>query len=288
VSGEWPPDGAPPPSDGVALHEPAVEAVAVSESERPAVAVPARRFGAARAIAIFALTFAAQLLASFVVIVVGVALAISRGEGGMNSGVVAVVLERSTVAVLLLSAVGSAAAVLLGGRFLARDLFRDRTASGIGRLAVAQTEAAWSLAAGVGLALIYGLFCTLVLPPDPNMQLGPLAKAAESGGASRAAWALLALVFAPIFEELLFRGIALRGFTESWGRIPAAIVVTVLFVSMHLFETIGYWPATVAITFMALAALGARLRTGSLAAAMLVHFGYNATIAAMALLGRGH
>lgn len=282
MSGDWPDGESPPRVDGDAdAGDPAAPVLA------PGVVVTVRpRFGAARAIALLVLTFLAQFVAAIVVIVAGIVVAVGRGRDVSSPEAITNILQQSTLPLLLLSAIGSAVAVVIGGRLLARDTMRDHTASGIGRLTLTKREALTWLATGVASSLVYGAICVWVVPPDPSTPLGPLAKVAASGGWAMAAWALLALVFGPLIEELLFRGLLLHGFTESWGRTPAAIVVTVIFVAMHLFETAAYWPATVAVTAMAVLALTARLRTGSLAAAAAVHFGYNGGIVLMALLGR--
>ena len=46
---------------------------------------------------------------------------------------------------------------------------------------------------------------------------GPVAKMAASNGMGRAVWAVLAVLIAPPVEELLFRGVMLRGMIASWG-----------------------------------------------------------------------
>lgn len=272
----------PAPVDGTAEAEHLTGLGALPTPPSPAAAP--HRFGAARALAILVFSAVAQVVAAMTVLAGAFVIAIGRGEFVNSAAAVSRLTERSTVALLLVSALFTAGAVLLGARWLARDAFYDRTATGIGRLSLTKREAAWSFIAGAGLSLLYGAFCTWVMPPDPATPLGPLAKAAVAGGASTVAWVLLAIVFAPLIEELLFRGLVLRGFTESWGRVPAAIAVTVIFIVMHLFETASYWPATVAVAMMAMATLMARLRTGSLAAAAVVHFAYNGTIVAMSLL----
>jgi uncharacterized protein len=89
---------------------------------------------------------------------------------------------------------------------------------------------------------------------------------------------VIALLYAPVIEELLFRGLLFKGFSASWGVKTAGVVVTVLFVVLHLFETINYWPATVAVTTMAIGTLLARIRTGSLIPSVAMHFAYNAAV----------
>ncbi|HJX26769.1 MAG TPA: CPBP family intramembrane glutamic endopeptidase, partial [Thermoanaerobaculia bacterium] len=109
--------------------------------------------------------------------------------------------------------------------------------------------------------------------------------AAAAGGLSRIAWAVLALAFAPIVEEFLFRGLLLYGFTSSWGASAAAVAVTVLFVLLHLPETINYWPAIVAVSMLAIGTLAARQRTGSLFPAAALHLTYNLVLVVAVFAG---
>ena len=90
---------------------------------------------------------------------------------------------------------------------------------------------------------------------------------------------MLAVLIAPPIEELLFRGLMLRGLMASWGVTAAGVVVTTLFFVLHLFEAVRYWPAMVAILTLSVATLGVRLRTGSVVAATAVHAAYNAALA---------
>jgi membrane protease YdiL (CAAX protease family) len=126
-------------------------------------------------------------------------------------------------------------------------------------------------------ALYVGL--RFVVPTD--WKGGTLARFIAENPDARVALAAIAMLYAPLFEELLFRGLMLRGMTASWGVRAAGIVVTVLFFLLHLPETFGYWPASLAILGISVVTLFARLRTGSLAPAIAAHFGYNLIAVAM-------
>ncbi len=99
---------------------------------------------------------------------------------------------------------------------------------------------------------------------------------AHRGGVALAAVAFVALLLAPPLEEVMYRGLLFDGFKESWGFVPAALVVTVLFVLVHIFEISHYWPAAAAIVCLAAATLIVRLRMRSIMAAIVLHVAYNA------------
>ena len=129
-------------------------------------------------------------------------------------------------------------------------------------VALAAGPAFWLLAAGVGLE-----------SPAPGRPT---------------AWQVIAaLLWYPVLEELLFRGL-LQGrlAAGAWGRrrwagISAAnVAASVAFTALHLAYQVSPWALGVMVPALVFGAL--RDRTASVYPAMLVHAGYNAS-----LLGAG-
>jgi membrane protease YdiL (CAAX protease family) len=180
----------------------------------------------------------------------------------------------------LSSVAGTALAVGL----LARPLVRDRGPEGLGLFLPKNTTLFAGLVAGAAVAGLYIGISLVAGPEPPPPEDSFMAQAVAQGGLARLSWALLALLFAPCYEEILFRGLLWKGFSASWGTWPAGILVTLLFTGLHLSEVKDYWPAALGIATMAVAALAARLRSGSLATSMAVHFGYNGVIVVIACL----
>jgi len=143
---------------------------------------------------------------------------------------------------------------------------------------------ALAFATGVAIAVGYMLFAQFVArPTEPITRPGPLTQMGTSPGWPQWSWALIGLCSSPWIEEFVFRGQLLAALESAWGRRAAAVITTVLFLALHFQELIGYPPGAFGITALAVAALAARLWTGSVAAAMGVHFGYNAMIAGVVL-----
>lgn len=142
------------------------------------------------------------------------------------------------------------------------------------------------LAAATGAALVLlNLFLILPLfPPDAHNFTGPLAHAAAASTSGRYEWAFLAVFLAPPSEEFIFRGVLYTGFSRSWGPVAAAVVVSILFVLMHVAELIGYWPPLIGISTLAAATIIARQRTGSLAAPLALHMTYNLVLVLLVLV----
>lgn len=252
-----------------------VETIAAPVAPSPA---PTPQFGALKALAAFFLLLFAQLTAGIFVMLVAMISGALRGIDVTNNAIVTRLMNDAMPALLFASGAFSTAAVLAIARAWAWPAVLDRSESGIGlNRAHPRAIALWAIAGAV-LSAIYMSSVQWLVPPDPSTPAGPLAQAAASGGMNRVMWIVLALLFAPLVEEFFFRGVLLKGFTNSWGLWPGAIVTTILFVLLHLMETIHYWPATVAVTTMAIAVLLARRISGSLIPPMAMHFSYNLTI----------
>lgn len=141
---------------------------------------------------------------------------------------------------------------------------------------------------GLFLALLFAVVATKFLPPGPGHPIGPLARAAASGGLPRVLWAILAVIIAPPIEEFLFRGALYAGFEKSWGRATAILLVSVTFVLLHIFEARAYWPSLVAITLVALALIAVRIRSESLGPAIMLHAYYNLGLVITVFTLSGH
>jgi hypothetical protein len=88
--------------------------------------------------------------------------------------------------------------------------------------------------------------------------------------AGGALFVVIAVVFAPLFEEIFFRGFVFKGLRHSWGWWPAALGSAVVFGVAHLQLTV----------FVPIFALGIALawvyeRTGSLWTSIAMHAIFN-------------
>jgi membrane protease YdiL (CAAX protease family) len=87
---------------------------------------------------------------------------------------------------------------------------------------------------------------------------------------------ILAVVGAPVVEELFFRGLLQGAFTRRVGAIPAIFITALMFSFAHIFNE---GPLAPIILFPAALLLGyLRHRTGRLAAGMVAHATFNATM----------
>lgn len=142
----------------------------------------------------------------------------------------------------------------------------------------------WAFAAGALLALCYIVAAMAMYPPDASSSAGPFASMAGTPGIHRFLWAAFAVTCAPAIEEVVFRGAVFTALERVWGSLWGGIVVTSAFVALHASELGSYPPAMIAVTSLSLLALGLRIRSGGVAAAIAAHTGYNLAIVANSFL----
>lgn len=123
----------------------------------------------------------------------------------------------------------------------------------------------------------YWLLEVAGLDPQPQDVIEIIQAAPPS---ERLYWVLLAVVVAPVCEELVFRGYVFRFFHQRMPLLPAAIISGAVFASAH-FNL---------LTFLPLLLLGAVLgilyaKTGRLAASIALHMVFNLNTVIVVLLG---
>lgn len=272
---------------GPDISESVVELPPEETRDLPSAEPPAPVFGALKAGVAFVLLLLVQFFTGIAVFIVATIVAIAQGRDVADRSFANELLSEITAPLLLVTAIMSTLTVFVIARTWAWHMVRDTSSSGVGVTPAPLTQILSWFCAGAFVAAIYVFVALRIVPFDPSTPLGPLAAAASGGGMGRLAWALLALAFAPFVEEFFFRGLLFAGFARSWGNRAGAIIVTVLFIAMHLFETFRYWPAIIAVTLLAIGAMAARRLTDSLAPAMTFHAGYNLVIVVMAFIAHG-
>ena len=101
-------------------------------------------------------------------------------------------------------------------------------------------------------------------------------------------FAVLTVTVAPVVEEVLFRGVALRGLMTRLPFWPAALVSTGFFALLHVPQaTAGAVYVVVVISTLGLGLCLLTRRTGRLGPAIGVHALYNATVFAFTVVTTG-
>lgn len=95
---------------------------------------------------------------------------------------------------------------------------------------------------------------------------------------TRIYFALLAVIVAPVVEEMLFRGILLPAITRVTGVRPAVFIVSVLFAMVH-----GHLPSAVPLFMLSVALCLAYIYRGSLITSVAMHSFFNSLTIAVIL-----
>jgi membrane protease YdiL (CAAX protease family) len=203
-------------------------------------------------------------------------------EGGAAATVIAMLtLGGDNAAASITIAYGFSASVvcvamsvfLSGKGVAAREVWRwDGGASPVPRPAVGWTIGAIGGAALACFALAYGSM--LSRWPAVSEMLETSTRTLDAIPNLRVAYAVMAIAFAPVAEEYLFRGLLFRALDREWGGWRAVVGSGAFFAVYH--SPLAWVP--VAIVGMTNALLFKR--TGSLVPAVVLHMVYNAVVCA--------
>jgi len=105
-----------------------------------------------------------------------------------------------------------------------------------------------------------------------------------------AAFAVMAVVFVPVAEEVLFRGAVQRRLAPAVGAWPAIVLATLSFLSVHLLNFVGGSLLGLALAFGTLTGVSVVIgyvyhRAESLGVPVVVHVTYNAVVFGVGLSG---
>ncbi|UKJ07466.1 CPBP family intramembrane glutamic endopeptidase [Solitalea lacus] len=128
-------------------------------------------------------------------------------------------------------------------------------------------------AANVGLILLVTLCCIVLLDPvQAFLPLNDWGREETKELLSKPLWGfLLACIAAPVLEEIIFRGIVLKGLLQSNSPVKAIVISALLFGIIHFNP-----PQSIQAFLLALLIGWIYYRTGDLSLCILVHFINNA------------
>jgi len=143
-------------------------------------------------------------------------------------------------------------------------------------LEIRARDAGWLL---VGIALQFGAALLLLpltlLEPDQAQSVVESFEAASGGEVVLLAVAVV--VLAPLSEELLFRGVLLRGLLRRTSPGRAVLWSSAVFAAVHLVldPSLGSAQALPALMLLGIVAADQVVRTGSLSRSIMLHAGFN-------------
>lgn len=189
--------------------------------------------------------------------------------------------EHPLLVASITSTLAAAAAAVLAGSWI------DRHNGGkfIGKKNIPLAQYVICLLAGATIvAIVY--FLVLAVPDDKPAN-PMMAKAfLDKGPAILFPWIASVVVAAPIGEEMVFRGAVQGHLAQRFGSAAAVAVGALLFVLLHVGQLDGYWPTMLGLLILGISAGAARIWTGSLTGAILVHVAYNSVMMAAVLAAK--
>lgn len=197
----------------------------------------------------------------------GVAIGVTGGDAGDDDAGVFAALVAGQYVAMLLALVGVSR--LKGRGTLAADFgFR-----------VDLARDWWVIPAGAGLQIAANVLMApiLWLSDRDDAAQDVVQRLEDAGGLELAVTALAAVLLAPVFEELLFRGMLLRALQRRMAP-PAAVVVSALvFGAVHLVDP-GAFLVIPGLVAVGIVAGMLAVRTGSLSQPILLHLGFNTVV----------
>jgi len=138
------------------------------------------------------------------------------------------------------------------------------------------------LLSGAVLALALQGFARL-LPIPKNMPIDRFFQTA------REAWllSLFGVTFAPLLEELFFRGFLYPVLARRLGMAAGVFFTALGFGLIHAAQLSNAWAPVLVIVLVGIVLTLVRALTKSLATSLLIHIGYNGTISALILVATG-
>jgi membrane protease YdiL (CAAX protease family) len=147
---------------------------------------------------------------------------------------------------------------------------------------------AWVVGIAVGVVATIGAYIVmtilgLVFAPEAPVEQ-QIMEDALRGGAPAVLAIIVAVVIAPITEEVIFRGALFRSLRGAMGMWPAAIVSSLVFAVIHIEVVLSQPLALSGLFLLGVAFAIALQRTGSLIVPILAHAVFNATSIGLALV----
>lgn len=120
----------------------------------------------------------------------------------------------------------------------------------------------------------------------PNSET-PFDQMIRTSPAIRIVTAVLAVVTAPIVEEVVYRGVLFAPLARRFGKVAAILTVAVLFAVVHVPQNWGGWATIGALTTLSFGLTSVRAYTNSLLPCVAIHTIFNGIVSIFLVIGKG-
>jgi uncharacterized protein len=143
------------------------------------------------------------------------------------------------------------------------------------------TQFKWVHAVALAFLMVgFGILIEKILPHQET----ELEKLLKMGTFVRVLVAALAVLTAPVVEEVVYRGILYTGIERAWGKSAGVILVTLIFAGVHYFQYQSSYAALTVIVSLSLVLTLLRATTGKLLPCVATHLVYNGLNAVFLLM----
>ncbi len=118
------------------------------------------------------------------------------------------------------------------------------------------------------------IFYRHVQPPTPLTRI----MEATTSPTAMIIFFAVAVLLAPLFEELIFRGFFYNAIRRFKGKKTAVVIIALIFAMLHYEQYWGDWMAIAMITILGFALTGLRVWMGTTWASIIMHYVYNAGV----------
>jgi len=133
----------------------------------------------------------------------------------------------------------------------------------------------WFLPAVIGLVCAWGAAWVMMSRAyQPSTPFHNMLASTESFGILFAFF-VVAVLLAPFFEEVIFRGFFFHVLSRLKGRLFAVAVIALVFALLHYDQYWGDWAAIAAVTVLGFVLTGLRAWTGSSLPSIITHYAFN-------------
>ncbi len=162
---------------------------------------------------------------------------------------------------------GGVAMVLTSRRLVAGNLYDGSPTGGAWAIGSC-SRIIYGALTGILVGLCYVAIALSYEHAAGQAALGPSKSRSVATLLPQALGAFTAVLLAPLLEEPLFRGLLYGGYRWSLGPVGAAVLTTVLFCALHVWQMVQFPPAIPGLVAAALAALWFRLRSSAIGPAI--------------------
>jgi hypothetical protein len=201
--------------------------------------------------------------------IVGAAVIMRAPFGGDDGESVRLLVGTIAVELLFIAMIAAVVRAVYGGPFLDEMRWRRPSWPSTGMLIV------------IGVELAVGAMVASAFFPGGDT---PIQQILDTPG-EVIMFTVFGVLFAPLIEELLFRGFLFRVLDDAAGAVFAVPVTATMFGALHVLQLQGNMAAIVLILIVGLILSILRWRTGSLIPSVIVHTTYNGIIFIVVLLG---